>query len=363
MSEEDNGASPEAAEQTDTRLSMEEQMGAIYDKMEAGEEAAPVEAAEAPAEQETGQEETQTGDERPRGPDGKFIAKDAGPEEAEATKAEENEQTVSAEEGHEAPTSWSAVAKAEWAKLPPAIQQEVLKREGDVAKGFEERATRLKSYEPIEQALEPVRQALDLRGVSPAQYIGQLVAAEQYLQKSPVEAIQYLAKSYGVDLQGLTQQQAESSQDPAMTAVQQQLREIEQRQTQHFQELANQQIQSAGKQIEAFKADPKHKHFDAVYDDMVALAGLEKQRGAQPTLESLYEKAIWANPTIRAQILAEQKAEQEARDKAEKAKRLTDAKRQEGVNLSTEGATGQTPAYGSIEEELAAAYDRIQGTA
>ena len=372
MTSDETGAAEAAVETTDSRMSMEEQMGAVFDQMEKA-EAEAVEAEKAAvAEPEDSQEETQ---QQKRGPDGKFAAKDAEPEEeGEAAEAVEGEQTVSAEESQqepakepaslEAPTSWSTAAKSEWAKLPPAIQQEVLKRESDVAKGFEERANRLKSYEPIEQALEPVRRMLDLNGVSPGQYVRQLVAAEQYLQTNPAEAIQYLARSYGVDLQGMTQQQAEAAPaDPAVAALTQQVQQLTQHITSSAQQQQAQQHDAVARQIEDFKADPKHKHFDAVYDDMVAMAAAERSMGKQPSLGTLYERAVWANPSVREQILAEQKAEQERKTAEERARKVKEARRAAGTNMGSQGTGGQTPSYGSLEEELAAAYDRVQGAA
>jgi hypothetical protein len=249
--------------------------------------------------------------------------------------------------------------------LPPAIQQEVLKREGDFVKGLEERATRLKSYEPIEQALEPIRQQLDLNGVSPGQYVRQLVAAEQFLQRNPGEAIQYLARNYGVDLQGLTQQQAEQPQaDPAMAALQQQVQDLSSRQAEFYQHQAQQQEAAVSQQIEAFKADPANKHFDTVYEDMVSLAAAERAAGKEPSLPDLYQRAIWANPSVREQLLAEQRAEADKKAAEEKAKRAKEAQRAAAANIGTQGtSSGETPAGLSLEEELARTYDRVNGAA
>lgn len=376
MSDLDNGAAETVTEQTDSRQSLEEQMGQVWDRMEKAEtEEAEAERAVTAEPEESGQEETQQADERPRSPDGKFIAKDAKPDEAEAAEADEatdrsaeESKTEGTEEPPstlEAPTSWSAAAKAEWAKLPSAIQQEVLKREADIAKGFEDRANRLKTYEPIERALEPIRQQLDLNGVSPGQYVRQLVAAEQYLRQNPAEAIQYLAQSYGVDLQGLNQQQADQPPvDPTVAALQQQVRTIQQGHEQFIQQQQAQQQEAVERQIEAFKADPKHKHFDAVESEMAALAALDRQAGKQPELEDLYQRAIWANPAIREQLLAEQKVEAEKKAAEERAKRRKEVERAAASNIGTQGTgAGETPRNESLEEQMARTYDRIVGAA
>ena len=67
-----------------------------------------------------------------------------------------------------------------------------------------------------------------------------------------------------------------------------------------------------------FAGDPLHNHFESVKGHMSALL----QAGQADDLASAYEQAIYANPTTRALVLAEQqtKAKAEATQKAQAAK-------------------------------------------
>ena len=88
---------------------------------------------------------------RPRGPDGKFIAKTADAPAAPATptpdRAEPTAATAapSTAQAVSPPVSWSAEAKAAFAALSPAVQQAVLKREKEVSDGFAQKSAELKT--------------------------------------------------------------------------------------------------------------------------------------------------------------------------------------------------------------------------
>src|SRR5690606_37645319 len=126
-------------------------------------EAAPVThagEAESPLAPETG--------ERPRGPDGKFVKADEG-KPAETGKQPENQTPAAAQTGEpqpitdqavtqgiQAPVSWSAAAKAEFSKLPIAVQEAVAKREMEVSNGFKQYGEKVKQYEAIDKILEPL---------------------------------------------------------------------------------------------------------------------------------------------------------------------------------------------------------------
>src|SRR5262245_53620920 len=67
------------------------------------------------------------------------------------------------------PASWSKEYHEHWARLDPAIQDQILKREADVDRGFQERAAKLKPYEELDRLLQPHRQRWQLAGMTDAQ--------------------------------------------------------------------------------------------------------------------------------------------------------------------------------------------------
>lgn len=326
---------------------VEDELGAIFDKANAEESEGPL-----------------------RGPDGKFIAKDATAEGAEGETVTADQGAVAEEvkpaTGLEPPASWSATAKASWPNLSPELQAEVLKRETDWQKADGERATRLKAYEPIAQVLEPVRQHLALNGVDEATYVRQLVAADQMLRQQPQQAIQQIARMYGINLQQLEPDQEEL--DPTIAPLVTKITQLESL-VQNFATAQQQQqalqVQSA---IETFMADPANKYAKQLEQQILAeiptVNHLLPNASPAERLKKAYERAVRLDDGIQAAISAEKSAEAEAKRKEEAAKKATDAKRIAATNLSSKGTSaGGTPVAQSIEEELGAAYDRIQGAA
>lgn len=341
---------------------MEEMMGEVFDSLQAAEpveeatEAEPVETAEAPENAE------EAADGPLRGPDGKFIAKEqpvepeAAPEDEITAEAPPTE--AAAEAPPSAPESWSAAAKAEWGKLPPAIQQEVLKREGDVARGFDERAARLKTYEPIEQVIAPRRNQLVAGYGSEAAAIKELFDLSDYAARDPRGFIDMFARSRGIDLgQPAAPQETADPNDP-MAALQRQIADLTNQIQSREQAERQRETEQLAQTVEQFKASGNAPYFEEVRMDMIGLS----RAFENDTIEQLYERAVFANPTVRQRILedqrAKERAEQEAARKAEEAKRIA------RVNVSQRGAAGAAPGpKRTMEEEMAEVYERVNSAA
>jgi len=322
-------------------VSVEDELGAIFDEANAEEQ-------------------------QPRDDAGKFAPKDEPADEPVAV--EETPAEIEADPGTEtepeaapqaldAPASWTAAAKEVWPTLARELQDEILRREGDWQRTDGERATKLKGYEAIDAALEPVRQNLELNGVEPAQYVRQLSAADQYLRTNPNEAIQWLAQQYGVDLGQIGA--GDQYIDPTTAPLVNEINELKAQQQQFFTAQRDAEIAAKNAEIEAFAKE--NPHFETVMDDMTRLAT------ANPgtDLQTLYDQAVWANPTTRAQLLAEQSAEAERKRQDEAAEKAAKAKRLADTNLNSSGtAPGSTPPqYESRDEELGDIYDRVAGAA
>jgi hypothetical protein len=84
------------------------------------------------------------------------------------------------------PTSWSADAKAAWQNLAPEVQAAISKREGEMAKGFEQYRNRSQSNDELEQVLAPHRQTYAQLGFqSDSQAIRHLFEINQAFQTAP----------------------------------------------------------------------------------------------------------------------------------------------------------------------------------
>lgn len=338
---------------------IEETMGEVYDRAQAAEaapmetpvEAAPVETPEAPQEAEP------AADGPARGPDGKFIAKTPAveTETAPATpNPAESASTPAAAETPSAPASWTAEAKAHWAAIPPAIQAEILKRETDVAKGFDERASKLKGYEPIEQVIGPRRQQLIAGYGSDAAALQELFQLSDYAARDPRGFIDMFAKSRGVDLGTVAAPQEPADPNDPIAALKQQVADITnqiQGQTKAQQDAQRAQLAQT---VEQFRASGKAPHFEDVRADMIELT----KAYPNDTIEQLYDRAAFANPTVRQRILEDQRAA-EAAEQA-KARRAEEDRRIAQTNVSTRNAVGGSPsAPRSMEETMREVYDRL----
>lgn len=337
-------AAEEVVEEVEKSVSIEDELGAIFDRANA-EEAAP------------------TRDEK-----GRFASKEADKEQSGDTveaKPPAGAETVSADpsatpgaepvKALDPPASWTAAAKANWPNLPRDIQAEVLRRETDWQKADGERTTKLKGYEPIEAALAPVSQQLQLNGVQPAQYVSQLVAADRYLRTNPQEAMRWIAQQYGIDLSQVTQQGPQV--DPAFAPFVQEINALKGQISTFAQEQQRKEAAQTQAEIAAFAKD--RPHFEEVRQQMGALI----QSGAAADMSAAYDMAVWANPTTRAALQAKQSAEAEAKRKAEAEEKAGKARRVSQTNLSNKGTAGGAtpPQYKSREDELGAIYDQVTG--
>lgn len=208
----------------------------------------------------------------------------------------------------EAPTSWSADAKAKWSSLDPSIQAEIAKREKDMNDGGQKWSDEKRRYE---ETLAPVREVAKRNGVDEKEGLNRLLAANDFLERDPPSALKWLAQAYGVDLANLdASPTARPQADPMVTQLHQELSTIKST----LQEREQKELLGV---IEQFKAAPGHEHFE----DAKVFMGKLLETEQATTLEEAYETAIWAIPSIREKLIAAQTATQQPRkDQAHLAK-------------------------------------------
>lgn len=269
--------------------------------------------------------------------------------------------TAEAPEPIRPPASWSAQAKADFATLPPHIQEQVVKRERDVDKGFQERAAERQKYEPLEAILAPHREEWTLAGITQEAALQQLLAAHKFLQRDPNGAIEYLRQQYGGSQAQTQQGQAFSPQsDPVVSQLQQQLQDLQsqmqQRETAE-QQRSQSELQS---QIAAFQADPANIYYENVKPHMASLL----RSGQADTLQDAYNQAVWASPETRPLMLAqEQKAAQASVLKAAQDKARQAGQASGSLNGSASGNAVAASTGNSIEDDVRAAMASIGGRA
>lgn len=367
-----NGADQNAPE----KPSIEDSMAAVFDKMHAADASAPPSSPGGDAglpsvEQDSEPPASSPPSGRLRGPDGKFIEKpkaEAAPTEA-APAPEISDQPQEAKPDATAstppvtaPVSWSQDAKAVWASLPPAVQQAVLKREQEASNGIKSYADKLKAAETLQGVVGPRAQMLAAQYGSPEKGIEALFQLSDFAARDFPGFVRYLAQQRGFDLSQLamTQPTQAAPVDPNLAATHQRIGQLE-----SFilsQQRAQQERETAelNRQIEAFKADPKHAHFDDLRQDMAKLI----QGGLATDLPDAYEKAMWANPGVRAKVIESQRAQEEATRKAEAEKRAVEARKNATINVATKGTVGASPSTPKTHEQIMSeVFDRLHSAA
>lgn len=275
------------------------------------------------------------------------------PEAEEPLAAEVEEPEEPEERGLDAPEHWSQERKELFSRVEPDVQQAWLDREAEYERGIQQKAQEAASYR---QAIEPIRQHLQFRGMSETQWIQQMAAYTEALERDPLGVINAVAQQYGVDLGQLSQGSDEEFVDPQVKTMQDQIRELE-RQIRESQQTAQQQQASAQEQaIAAFRdetdaqGNKSHPHFDAVYDDMLILAnGYVAAKKPVPSLGDLYEKAV------RAAGLNQPQAQVQSLEKAQKAKRARSA----AASARSTVASGDKPKPKTLKDELNEAWDQL----
>jgi hypothetical protein len=288
-----------------------------------------------------------------------------------AEKSEDDEAKTKAAESAKAETAltgrWSAKDKETFKALPPEGKDLFLRRhkemEGAFVRKTQEIAAFRKEYEPVHKLLEPWADRMKTRGYTPSSLITAWANVEKRLMDGDgVGVVAGLIKGYSLDMGKIAQALGlrPLPRDPAAAdgvkpplpngdgshiqlppELTQQLHSLQQRLDAADRERADRQrfaetsaVAKAEADLEAFKSaqDDKgnllHPHFDDLEDDMLQLAQAAiAARKPVPPLMTLYETAVWANPSTRkAKLAADQKAQQakaadEARAKAAAAKK------------------------------------------
>ncbi|TCL70542.1 hypothetical protein [Rhizobium sp. BK251] len=234
----------------------------------------------------------------------------------------------------EPPKTWSADAKAEFATLSPAVQQAVLKREREMDEGGHRWSEEKRRYE---ETLAPIRAASQRNGVDEREGLNRLVAANDFLERSPAEAIQWLAKAYGVDLGNLNAQpQAQQHADPALSHLWSEVSSLKSNLADRQRREEEAAQRDTVSEIEKFAAAPGHEHFE----ELKVMMGKLIVAGEAADMQDAYDKAAWATPSVRAKLIASQTA---AADANRNRQANVDKARRGAISVSGSPAAGASP--------------------
>ena len=294
-----------------------------------------------------------------RDDDGKFASDSVPDEEQNTDSAPKTEAKVPVEE-HKMPQSWSAEVTELWNRAPPELKAQIAKREAQAHETITRQGQQLKAHEPIARLVDQHRQTFERYGVDPSAGINQLLAANDYLERDPVNAISDLARAYGVEhaFAGRPQGQPQSASPEAaalraeIDRLNQQLQTTDQRLNQRDQFEAERHIQSIETQVAEFAKDkPDFAELaDDVEEQILAIKSKNPHLPPNEVLQKAYERARRVNPEVSARLEAEAKKAEEAKRIAEAKKRATEAKR--AAPLSVPSAPSNSTNPRSVDDTL-----------
>lgn len=356
----------------------------------------------------------ETVDEKPsrsRDEHGRFAKHDAEPEPKAAEEPVEAAEEVTEEEkpveekptGKEAPANWSKADKETFAKVPPEAQDFLLRRHSEMEADYTRKTQKIAAFEreyaPIDQMFAPHAEDLKRAGYTPSTLIQAWYNVERELQQGRgVGIVKSLVDGYKLDrgeiakALGLTAPTAgagveqPAAPDQPTSAIPpelaRELNELKSWRAQQEQERANaaraQQAAEANRvmsTIEEFKGakdqagNLAHPHFEEVEAEMTRLAIAARTAGQPvPSLDALYDQAVWANPSTRAKALEAQRAADEAQRAAASAKAQKDARAKAeaarkaassvtGAPSNGQAATQARQGAGSLRESILAAME------
>jgi hypothetical protein len=246
------------------------------------------------------------------------------------------------------PPGFSPTAKAEWAKVPPSVQQAIAKREQEVDKGF-------KKYAGLDQYVQMAQQS----GTNLPEALQRYVAAEQLLEKDPISGIRWLCKNYNIDPRQLIGPGQQPAQQPQPNGQQpqpgqqpypgfdfrQQLDPIVKQVNDLTQMITGEQQNKVLGEVDSFFKDTKsHPYVENVAEDMARLL----QAGVFKTLQEAYDAACWNNEEVRGLLINDITTARTA-DQAAKAKATANQARAAGQSIT--GGPQATPPPGTPQAD------------
>lgn len=243
----------------------------------------------------------------------------------------------------DAPVSWSAENKAKWATLPPDMQAYIAQRDKESHEAISRAGQEIKAFEPFRAVTEQFAESFQRNGLQPHDAFARMMAVEQMLERNPRSAIEQIARAYNIDLSGQGEPNANPG-DPRVAELEARLAKAESYLTAQERQRLNAEQTALAREIADFAKDKPH--FESVRGIMSGLM----QSGAAETLQDAYDRAIYADPTIRQSVLIEEQTKAEEKRKEEEAQRVKAAKKAAGVNVKS--SPGVAPSTRTLDDDL-----------
>ena len=217
------------------------------------------------------------------------------------------------------PVSLSGAIKEKWKDLPADVRAEWKKREDDMHRTMTAHDGELRVGRAIKEIAAPYEAVIRSEGGTVEGAFKDLLNTAYVLRtgspQQKANLILQTAQQFGVDL--VPYLQGQQGNNP-IVALQEQIHALKQQadpekiRTQLQEDFERDRIKT---EIEAFAANPQNVHFQTVRTAMGSLMST----GRAKNLQEAYEMAIWADPSIRTDLLKAQQAQEAEKKKAEMA--------------------------------------------
>ena len=260
--------------------------------------------------------------------------------------------------GLKAPRAWKALVREKWAALPSEVQQEVLRRESEAARGMQEAAEEKKFAKAVRDTIAPFEGMIRAEGHEPLSAVRDLLQMAHALRTAPpqhkAQLIGHLIQTFGVDIKSLDDYLAGAGQpngaapattqayrDPRLDSL---IAEIEQA------KAARAQSEATRAQAEVAAFHEKHEFFEDVRESMQKLL----RAGIASGLEDAYNQALKLHPEL-SEVLQQRKAAEAA--KAVQASTQRALMAASSVKSRPSGSTPASTKPGTLRDDLDAAWD------
>jgi len=294
--------------------------------------------------------------------EGEDVAAAAAPEKSDAPPpAEDTTAPAAAAPATDAPPdTWRKEAKEAWAAVPPAVREELKKREADIASYVEQSKQPVAVGKKHEEMIAPYMPMFQKTGVDPWHNIGAMLKAQELLLfGSPEQKLAMfgsLAQQAGLKFENGALAAPPDANNQYISRLEQRLAELEggvKQVTSTVQEARQKELQE---NVAAFAQDAAHPFFYQVADRIAHLI----RGGAAANLEEAYQTAILADPLIRPKVVeAEATRVAEAKAKADK-ERLAAAAKTARVNVRSTSRARAVQSPTSIDDTLKETLAAIQ---
>lgn len=281
--------------------------------------------------------------------------------------ADDKEDAEPQIEAIEAPSSWSADYKKQFASLPPEVKKYILQRESEqttaITRATQE-AAKLRAYD---QVMQKYQNKISNFGIKGPDLVDALINGQLQLMERPNEALQKLAADFGIPWQSVQTQPdggkriENRGNDELERAILDRISRLEstlssqaEAAQQQYLEVIDSEVASIVKETDE-KGGLKFPHFELVSEAMAQIAdqlvAKNPRQSVRKVVEEAYQTAVWSNPELRSKEVQRLIQAEQAKVISDQKKRVEQAKKASSSMKSTSNST-PTNAKNALDDIL-----------